>query len=86
LKTLRKLEDQAVQQGWITDLGVAKGIDAKLRAAGAELKEHKVDEARQILRALLHCFSVEAGKHGEHLSAEAVALLYVNTEYLLSHI
>lgn len=54
LQTVQNLENQAVQHGWITDLGVAKSIDAKLTAAGAALKEHEADDAREILHALLH--------------------------------
>jgi hypothetical protein len=83
LQNLQDLKDQALQLGWITDVGVGKSIDAKLKAARAALNEHEVDDAREILYALLHELSAQAGKH---LSNEAVALLQLNTQYLLSHL
>ena len=83
LTTIISYKEQAVQQGWIDNSGIANSLDAKLNAAQASLKQGDTSTARNQLDALSNEVDAQAGKH---LVPEAVALLKFNTQYLISQL
>lgn len=82
LQTIQSYKESSVRQGWIVSSGVANSLDVKLNAALAALQREDSSTASNELRALLNEVKAQSGKS---LSSEAVALLQINTSYLLAH-
>jgi FIMAH domain-containing protein len=83
LQTIIGYKEQAIRQGWIKDQAIGNSLDAKLNTANAALAGGDNKMATNILNALLNEVDAQAGKQ---LSSEAVALLKINTQYLISKI
>lgn len=81
LQTIIGYKEQAIQQGWIKNQGIGNSLDTKLNAASASLARGDNKAAVNQLNALLNEVNAQAGKQ---LSPEAVALLQLNTQYLIS--
>jgi len=79
--TLISYKHQALNLGWIKDIGTATSLDQKLDNAKAQLAKNNKTSARNILQAFVD--EVEAQKD-KHLTSEAYALLKFNAEYLIS--
>lgn len=81
LQSIQSYKEQAFKQGWITNQGVANSLDVELNAALAALQAHDSTTAKNVLNALLNEVEAQSNKF---LTAEAVALLQINTQYLIS--
>jgi hypothetical protein len=81
MQTIQSYKEQAFQQGWIDNSGIANSLDVKLNVALNSLQAHDNNTAKNVLNAFLNEVQAQSGKH---LSTEAVALLEFNAQYLLS--
>jgi hypothetical protein len=80
---LANLTNQVVRArslGWISDDSITRSLRAKLEPARAAFSRRQFEIARNILSALRNEVAAQAGKS---LTAEAVALLDVNIQYVL---
>jgi hypothetical protein len=81
LQTIQSYKERSVQLGWVTDSGIANSLDAKLNAALQALQRGDNGTAKNVLSALIQEVQAQSDKH---LTAEAVALLQFNSQYLIS--
>jgi hypothetical protein len=82
LSTIHSYKDEAVRLGWMTDPQLSSRLDSSFENAGQFLKAGATESARQVLLALLTELTRSRGK----VSSECMALLEVNTRYLLSNL
>jgi len=82
LKRIAAYGERASQYGWIRP-GIGRSLQAKMGRALGALARGDSKTAVNVLNALLNEVKAQAGKG---LSAEAVALIRFNTEYLLRNL
>ncbi len=83
LASIIEMKGEAFRQGWITNQGIERSLDAKLSAANDSLRRGDTTAAKNQLDAVLHEVDAQAGKA---LSVEAVALLKFNVQYLVGQL
>jgi hypothetical protein len=81
--TIRDFTAQAFQEGWITDGGILRSLQAKLDSASVALNRNDDATATNVLGAFINEVNAQSGKH---LTSEAVALLFFNARYELAQL
>jgi hypothetical protein len=92
LRNLIEMKHEATRQGWITNPGVERSLDAKLDAALKNVQSGNTKAASNILGAFINeveaqgCETYDDCPKGKHLSPEAYALLKYNAQYLMDNL
>jgi hypothetical protein len=92
LRNLIEMKHEATKQGWITNTGVERSLDAKLDAALKNVQSGNTKAAGNILGAFINeveaqgCETYDDCPKGKHLTPEAYALLKYNAQYLIDNL
>jgi hypothetical protein len=92
LQSIIGMKHEATRQGWITNPGVERSLDAKLDAAMKSIQSGNTKAASNILGAFVReieaqgCESYDDCPKGKHLTPEAYALLKYNAQYLMDNL